>query len=124
MEETELPEAERRTQAQQAPLKEGIGILTSPQDYPPKTSRYVRNSASTQQWLQATSNAIYKKYYKRPAVLYIRNTTSDQQCYIENSASNQQWPQATSNAMYIGNATSDQQCYIVPRIINPRHPGM
>ena len=30
MEETELPEAERKTQAQQAPLKEGIGILTSP----------------------------------------------------------------------------------------------
>ena len=30
MEETELPEAERKTLAQQAPLKEGMGILTSP----------------------------------------------------------------------------------------------
>ena len=49
MEETELPEAERRTKVQQAPLKEGIGILTSPQDYPPKTPRYIGNSTSDQE---------------------------------------------------------------------------
>ena len=50
MEETELPEAERRTTStQQAPLKKGIGILTSPQDYPLKTSRYIRNSTSDQE---------------------------------------------------------------------------
>ena len=50
MEETELPEAERRTTStQQAPLKEGIGTLTSPQDYPPKTPRYIGNSTSDQE---------------------------------------------------------------------------
>ena len=78
-------------------------------------------TTSDQQWLQATSNAIY-----------IGSTTSDQQCYIENSASDQQWPQATSNDIYRKNhkrpailnrkqfkqpamATSDQQCYIYKR---------
>ena len=32
---------------------------------------YIENSASDQKLLQATSNAIYKKYYKRPEMLII-----------------------------------------------------
>ena len=52
------------------------------------TLNQVLNSASDQQGLQATSNAIY---------------TGD-------TASDQQWLQATSNAIYIRDTASDQQC--------------